>query len=66
MSLKKEAKELLRDALRAGWYVVRQSKHVIVRHPDGRQDTISLSPSDYRGLVNKRKRMGLWEEGRRG
>ena len=59
--MKKAVKELLAEARSAGWRVVRHNgKHWVLRHRDGvRQTNLSTTPSDKRGLLNKRKELGI-------
>lgn len=54
-SLKKDVKKLLKDAESKGCVVVMGKRHYKVRCPQGRQITVSSSPSDHRVLHKIRK-----------
>ena len=54
-SLKKDVRKLLKDAESKGCIVFRGKRHYKVRCPEGRQITVSSSPSDHRVLHKIRK-----------
>jgi hypothetical protein len=52
VSLRKEIKELLREAERQGWRVERRSRHYMLFAPDGKgMVTIASTPSSPRAIL---------------
>jgi hypothetical protein len=58
VSLRKEVKELLREAERQGWRVERRSRHYMLFAPDGKgKVTIASTPSTPRAITHSVARM---------
>lgn len=58
MSARHEMEKLLREALRSGrWFVLRQSKHIVLRHASGAIVVLSRSPSDVHAAHNAARDM---------
>ena len=52
----KELKKILKDAEEQGWAFTKgRGRHIKGKHTTGKTTTISVSPSDYRVLMNIQK-----------
>jgi predicted RNA binding protein YcfA (HicA-like mRNA interferase family) len=52
----KELKKILKDAAERGWAFTKgRGRHIKGKHTTGKTATISVSPSDYRVLMNIQK-----------
>ena len=52
IKLNKKMRKAYAEPLSNGWYVHRQSTHLIWRHPDGGTSTTAKTPSDWRAMKN--------------
>ena len=51
----RETRDICKELVRLGWKLRRGRKHIVACSPSGNTVTLSVTPSDYRGLKNTMK-----------
>lgn len=57
----KDVKQIIKRAEKQGWYLERNNKHMVFKHPDAERGTVTVSNSttDRYALLKIRRNFGL-------